>query len=144
MIMRIFRKTILAVAVLTASMAVSCAPRAIQGVIITGQNNHNWPVSSKAIKKTLENSGMFKADLAVSPKAGEDMSSFNVDFSRYRFVVLDYNGDSWSEPMRQAFLEYVRGGGGVIVYHAADNAFPEWDEYNRIIALGGWGDNGRG
>ena len=26
-----------------------------------------------------------------------------------------------------------------MVYHAADNAFAEWDEYNKIIALGGWG-----
>ena len=138
--MSIIRNSVIATAVICLSFLVSCAPRAIQGVIITGQNNHNWPVSSEAIKLTLENSGMFKMDLAVSPPAGEDMSSFSVDFSRYKFVVLDYNGDGWSGPMREAFLEYVRGGGGVIVYHAADNAFPEWDEYNKIIALGGWGD----
>ena len=30
-------------------------------------------------------------------------------------------------------------GGGVVVYHAADNAFPDWPEYNEIIGLGGWG-----
>ena len=29
-------------------------------------------------------------------------------------------------------------GGGVIVYHAADNAFAGWEEFNKIIALGGW------
>ena len=111
----------------------------VRCVIITGQNNHNWPVSHLALQRILEGSGRFTADLAVSPAPGEDMGTFSVDFSRYRLVVLDYNGDPWPEPMRRSFLEYVRSGGGVIVYHAADNAFPEWDAYNRIIALGGWG-----
>lgn len=117
----------------------ACAREPIQGVIITGQNNHNWPVSHKAIKMILENSRLFKVDIAVSPAAGEDMSSFDVDFSKYAFVFLDYNGDPWLEKMNTAFLEYVKNGGGVVVYHAADNAFTDWDEYNKIIALGGWG-----
>ena len=135
--MNIITKLSLTALIFTA-VSCGCARGPLQGVIITGQNNHNWPVSHKAIKMTLENSGMFRMDVAVSPAAGEDMSSFSVDFGRYKFVVLDYNGDSWPEPMKEAFLEYVRGGGGVIVYHAADNSFPDWDEYNKIIALGGW------
>jgi hypothetical protein len=52
--------------------------------------------------------------------------------------VLDYNGDRWSAETDSAFLQYVCNGGGVVVYHAADNAFADWDEFNRIIALGGW------
>ena len=121
--------------------AVLCAEarKPIRGVIITGQNNHNWPVSHKAIKMTMENSGLFCLDVAISPKEGEDMSNFSVDFSKYKLVVLDYNGDNWSAEMNAAFLDYVRGGGGVVVYHAADNAFTDWPEYNEIIALGGWG-----
>lgn len=117
----------------------ACSDKQMTGVIITGQNNHNWPVSHVALKKTLENSGLFKMDVAVSPSAGEDMSAFTVDFSKYKLVVLDYNGDPWSDDMKAAFEEYVRNGGGVIVYHAADNAFTEWDEFNKMIALGGWG-----
>jgi len=31
----------------------------------------------------------------------------------------------------------VQGGGGVVIYHAADNAFVNWPEYNKICALGG-------
>ena len=125
--------------ILAAVLITSCSRKPLPGVIITGQNNHNWPVSSEAIKLMLDNSGLFRMDVAVSPSAGEDMSSFSVDFSKYRFVVLDYNGDRWPESMDNAFLEYVKDGGGVIIYHAADNAFPEWEEFNRIIALGGWG-----
>lgn len=125
---------------LTAACCCHCkpAPEPIRAVIITGQNNHNWPVSSEALRLTLAQSGLFDVDMAVSPAAGEPMDSFRVDFSRYEVVVLDYNGDPWSPEMQQAFLDYVHAGGGVVVYHAADNAFPDWPEYNQIIALGGW------
>lgn len=114
------------------------AAKPIRTVIITGQNNHNWQVSHIALQKTLENSGLFTVDLAVSPGKGGDMESFNVDFSKYKLVVLDYNGDDWNAGMRQGFLDYVQKGGGVVIYHAADNAFSKWEEFNKIIALGGW------
>ena len=115
------------------------AQEPVHGIIITGQNNHNWPVSHQAIKMTLENSGLFSLDVAVSPKHGEDMSKFFVDFKKYKLVVLDYNGDNWSAAMNASFINYVLGGGGVVVYHAADNAFTDWQAYNEMIALGGWG-----
>ncbi len=137
--MRILHSLFVLTILFLVTLCSACARKPIQGVIITGQNNHNWPVSHKAIKMILENSRLFKVDIAVSPAAGEDMSSFDVDFSKYSFVFLDYNGDPWPEKMNAAFLEYVKNGGGVVVYHAADNAFTDWDEYNQIIALGGWG-----
>ena len=34
----------------------------------------------------------------------------------------------------------MRGGGGFVAVHAADNSFPKWPEYNEMIGLGGWGD----
>ena len=108
---------------------------AIKTLIITGQNNHNWKVSSAALEKILDDSGLFEAELAVSPPKGGNMAEFAVDFSPYRLVILDYNGDGWAGPMKTAFVDFVRSGGGVVVYHAADNAFPEWEEYSRIIGL---------
>ena len=112
----------------------------IKALIVTGQNNHNWQVSHVALQKTLENSGLFQVDLAVSPKSGEDMSSFILDFSKYGVVVLDYNGDNWPQQTNDNFLKYVNDGGGVIIVHAADNAFREWTEFQKVLALGGWGN----
>lgn len=77
-------------------------------------------------------------DFAISPEQGKDMSGFVLDFSPYQLVVLDYNGDSWPEETNRRFLEYVQNGGGVVIYHAADNAFSKWPEFNKICALGGW------
>jgi len=114
------------------------AKQPIKTLVVTGQNNHNWKVSHIAIKQILENSGLFTVDYAISPEKGQDMSGFVLDFSPYQLVVLDYNGDTWPEETNKRFLSFVENGGGVVVYHAADNAFPDWREYNEIIALGGW------
>ena len=114
------------------------ARKPIKTLLITGQNNHNWQVSHVVLKQILENSGRFSVDFAVSPSQGKDMSGFVLDFTPYELVVLDYNGDSWPEETNKRFLEFVQNGGGVVVYHAADNAFSKWPEFNKICALGGW------
>ena len=108
-------------------------------LIITGQNNHNWKASSPVLKTILDETGLFVSDIVITPEKGGDMNTFSPDFSKYKLVVLDCNGDSWSEKTKTAFLKYVSNGGGVVVYHAANNAFPEWKEYNEICGLGGWG-----
>ena len=117
----------------------SCTRQAsLKALIVTGQNNHNWQKSSLYLKNILEKSNIFTVDISVSPEKGKDMSEFIIDFKKYDVVVLDYNGDSWAEETQTNFVNYVKDGGGVVVYHAADNAFPDWPEYNEIIGLGGW------
>ncbi len=44
---------------------------------------------------------------------GGDMGTFNPDFSKYNLVVVDYNGDSWNEKTKTAFVDFVNKGGGV-------------------------------
>jgi hypothetical protein len=109
-------------------------------LIITGQNNHNWKASSPLLKQILEETGMFTAEVMITPEKGGDMTTFDPDFSKFKLVVIDYNGDNWSEKTNSAFLKYVRNGGGVVIYHAADNSFPAWKEYNEMIGIGGWGN----
>ena len=111
-----------------------------KALIITGQNNHNWKASSPILKQILNETGLFSAEIMTTPDKGGDMKTFNPDFSKYKLVVVDYNGDSWSEKTNTAFVDYVKNGGGVVIYHAADNSFPGWKEYNEMTGLGGWGD----
>jgi uncharacterized protein len=61
------------------------------------------------------------------------------NFSSYAVVVSNYNGDDWPADVRAAFTAYVKGGGGFVSYHAANNSFPSWPEYNEMIGVGGWG-----
>ena len=57
-------------------------------------------------------------------------------FSDYDLVVLDYNGPDWPAAMRDDFVSYVNDGGGVVLVHAANNAFRNWSEFNDMIGLG--------
>ena len=136
--MKNVRKLLHLIAIATLLAVSSCSNKPMRALILSGQNNHNWRVSHKVIKEILDNSGMFTSEIALTPSSGGNMESFNPQFDKYDVVVLDYNGDRWSAETDSAFLKYVRKGGGVVVYHAADNAFAGWEEFNKIIALGGW------
>ena len=117
----------------------ACQNRAdYKALIVTGQSNHNWEGAYPILKELLVQTNLFTVDVAKTPAKGGDMSSFQPDFKKYNVVVMDYNGESWSEKTKAAFLAYVKNGGGVVIYHEADNSFADWKEYNEIIGLGGW------
>jgi type 1 glutamine amidotransferase len=111
---------------------------AYRALIVTGQSNHNWKASAPILKVILDQTKLFTTDVATTPPEGKDLSDFKPDFGKYNVVVMDYNGDAWPEQTKAAFLEYVKNGGGVVIYHEADNSFADWKEYNEIIGLGGW------
>ncbi len=117
------------------------ADDALRVLIVDGQNNHHWQATTPVMKKAFEQSERFTVDVATSPPKGHRLKDFCPDFAAYDVVVSNYNGAPWSPEAQSAFLEYMRGGGGFVVVHAANNAFPNWKEYNRLIGLGGW--NGR-
>jgi len=127
--------TLLVLAVSTQAFAAE----KIEVLIVDGQNNHNWKATTPVMKQALEDAGIFDVDVATSPPKGGDMSKFQPQFSKYDVVVSNYNGQPWSESTQQALLDFVRQGGGFVVVHAANNAFAGWEEYNRMIGLGGWG-----
>lgn len=115
----------------------------IKALIVNGQMNasHDDNQSSPIIEKILEVTGIFNVETATTPAKGNDMSAFKPKFSDYDLVILDYDGDEWPEETKTNFVDFVKNGGGVVVFHSSDNAFPDWAEYNEIIGLGGW--NGR-
>jgi len=113
----------------------------LKALIVDGQNNHkNWPDTTRMMKEYLENSGRFTVDVATHAPKGED-PNFKPAFGNYAVVVSNFGHAAapWPAETRAAFEDYVRGGGGFVVIHAADNSFPEWAAYNEMIGLGGWG-----
>jgi type 1 glutamine amidotransferase len=142
-----------------AGSSVSAQPAAqesakLRALIVDGQNNHNWQQTTPLLKKFLEESGRFTVDVATTPpqrgrgrrgaaQEGETpppgMETFKPKFSDYQVVVSNYNGQRWSKETEDAFVAFVSGGGGFVTYHAADNSFPDWPEYNLMCGLGGWG-----
>jgi type 1 glutamine amidotransferase len=120
-------------------IAVAWAQPPYRTLIVDGQNAHNWKETTPVLKKLLEDTGLFTVDVATSPAKGQDMSGFKPNFAAYKVVVSNYQGDPWPKATEQAFVDYVKGGGGFVVFHFACAAFPQWKDYNEIIGLGGWG-----
>lgn len=134
-------KVAFAIAVLFSLIAftVNAQDAKFKALIIEGQNNHkNWPETTVMMKSYLEESGLFEVDVVRTKPKGTD-PEFKPDFSKYNVLVSNYNGASWPEETQKSFVNYIENGGGLVVIHAADNAFGKWKEYNEMIGLGGWG-----
>lgn len=135
-------------------------------LIVDGQNNHEvWPKSTIMMKQYLEETGLFEVDIcrtkftwraerekAYLSLAGvgetQDLKEPKTDpdfipaFKNYDVVVSNFGwrAADWPEETQKALEKFMKKGGGFVSVHAADNSFPEWYEYNRMIGLGGWGD----
>ena len=127
---------------LLASLALATSATAadkIKVLIVDGQNNHNWKMTTPILKQILEEPGIFSVEVSTSPGNGPGIATWHPKFADYAVVVSNYNGALWSPETREAFEKYMSDGGGFVPVHAADNAFPEWKAYNEMIGVGGWG-----
>jgi type 1 glutamine amidotransferase len=106
------------------------------------------PVAPKLTKdatpaqKTAHTESLTKHNAAVAAhKAAAPTlwAKWRPNFSAYNVVLSNYNGESWPAEVREAFVAYMKNGGGFVSYHAANNSFPDWPEYNAMIGVGGWG-----
>lgn len=135
-----------------------------KALIIDGQNNHSmWPKTTVMMKKYLEETGLFEVDVARTAFTwqGDDLvkeyplpgiqsepkpepvpdPNFKPNFSQYSVVVSNFGfgAAEWPQETQKGLETFVHNGGGFVVVHAADNSFGNWDAYNRMIGLGGWG-----
>ena len=117
------------------------AEPSLRALIVDGQNNHGcWPKTTAMMRKYLEQTGLFRVDVVTHAAKGGD-PSFQPAFADYDVVVSNFGHGAaeWPTATKAAFEAYVRDGGGFVVVHAADNAFPKWPAYNQMSGLGGWG-----
>lgn len=135
--------TALCVGLLMASSAL--AQEKVKVLIIDGQNNHSWAKMTPVHKATFEATGRFTVAVSTLPsnKAKADAwAAWKPEFAKYDVVVSNYNDGGkcrWPEERRKEFETFVAGGGGFVSVHAADNSSGDWPEYNKMIAVGGWG-----
>ncbi|MDD2600426.1 MAG: ThuA domain-containing protein [Kiritimatiellae bacterium] len=158
-------KRVFLAGLLAGTMCAAHAGDKLRALIVDGQNNHTaWPKTTVMLKDYLEKTGAYEVDVARTqytwngtqfkdflPLAGAGESQdlpqpkadpdFKPDFAKYDVVIsnLGFKAADWPEPTQRALEEYMQRGGGLVVIHAADNSFPDWKEFNRMIGLGGWG-----
>jgi uncharacterized protein len=121
--------------------------KSIKVLIITGDHGHNWKETTPFLKELLTKAGM---TVDVTETASRDLTPGNLE--KYDVLLLNYkdtkNGkpeSRWSEENQQAFINAVKGGKGLVVYHHASSAFtsgtPFDKEFEEAIA-GGWRKQG--
>ena len=137
----------------------------IKALIIDGQNNHGvWPKGTVMMKQYLEETGLFSVDVERTAYTwqGEDLitafplkggkqtvakpepmpdPNFKPDFFKYEVIISNFGWRAapWPEETQRSLESFVRNGGGLVIVHAASNAWGEWEEFNKMIGLGGWG-----
>lgn len=124
-------------------VCIASAADEINLLIIDGQNFHNWQATTPPIAEMLRETGRFRVEVVTTPDKDapeEAWNEFRPDFSKYGAVLTNYCGQPWPQEVNQAFEDYVRGGGGLVVYHFAVASFPEWEAYNDMIGMG-WRKN---
>lgn len=130
------------------SLLANDEPR-IRVLIVDGFSNHNWRLNTALIEGILRPVDLFDVSVSTAPSRADSAGwdGWRPAFEDYDVVIQTCNdiggGPSWPEAVQRDFERYVLGGGGVFVYHSGNNAFPDWEAYNRIIGLG-WRKAGEG
>lgn len=104
----------------------------INTLILSGTNNHDWTRTTPMAKKLLTDSGKFTVTVTEDPSTAlEDADAL----AKYDLIFDDYNGPMWSDKAKANFEAAIKGGTGLVVLHAADNAFPGWVEFEKMAML---------
>jgi len=127
---------LLCCAALAATAGAAAAPP-LRVLIFSGQNNHAWQETTPKLRDLLAAGGRFTVDVTDHPEQGTAEQ-----FARYDVILSNWNAfgpakvKAWPESVRQAFLQFIRGGKGLVVIHAGGSSFYDWPEYQQ--AAGAW------
>src|SRR5947207_10000052 len=106
---------------LLTSAFTSRAATPIRVMILDGESGgpyHQWQLITPALKKELDETGLFQVDVITAPPAGGNFSSFNPDFAKYQAVVFNYDApdERWSADLKASFERYMLNGGGFVSF----------------------------
>ena len=121
----------------------------IRVLIIDGFSNHDWKQSTLLLRGILDEAGGFEVNVSTMPGTGSaTWANWRPDFTAYDVVIQTCNDNGgngelagvkelpeWPEAVKKEFVEYVRNGGGVYVFHSAENAFVGWKAYEQMVGL---------
>jgi len=122
----------------------------IRVVLVDGQNNHQWPLTTPVMKKALEDSGKFTVEISTSTKRNQEKlipanwqsGPFPPDLSKFDVLLSNYNGEAWPKEMQKDLDERLKAGKiALSIVHAANNSFGGWNEYRQMIGMGWYGAN---
>lgn len=116
------------------------AAEPLRVLILSGQNNHNWQETTPFLKDMYETSGRFVVDVTNDPASltAETLKPYDVLVDNWS-AYPDMTGRQWG-PAEGAILDFVRGGKGFVLLHAATACFSDWPEFQEMAGCT-WGDD---
>ena len=135
--------TVLTVLSVMAAMWAGSDARAaepLKVLLLSGKNNHNWKATTPVLKKILEDSKRFTVTVTNDPATS--LAAPGLD--KYDVIVSNWAGfpkikdRQWGPKGEKAFLDFVKGGKGFALFHAASASFHTWPEFQQLIGAT-WG-----
>ena len=132
-----------------------CSVAAAEGktakvLIITGDHGHNWKETTPFLKDLLTKAG-HQVEVTETPR----LHLVSANLAKYDVLLFNYrntpkgakdNPDSvWTDDNKHAFVEAIRSGKGLVVYHHASSAFTgdsDFDKEFEKLSAGGWRKQG--
>ncbi len=123
--------------------AASGVPDPVKVLIVDGYGNHDWARTTRLVRGILDAGGQCETVVSTLPATADDpaFALWCPPFKDFDVVIQTCNdlggrGPLWPAPAREAFEQFVSAGGGVFILHSANNAFADWEAYNKMIGLG--------
>lgn len=114
----------------------------LRALVLSGANNHDWTNTTSAIRAILEETGRFTVEVE------ENVPDMNLGaFAPYAVIVSNFNTfgkdapakKSWDTATKNAFLDHIAKGNGLVIVHAGSSVFYDWPEF-QSLACGTWKD----
>ena len=122
----------------------------IRVLIVDGFGNHDWKQTTLWIRKILALTGQFEVAVSTVPDKtnAPGWLLWRPQFTNYDVVIQTCNDNAhngflkgvfpnpqWPEPAKNDFRDFVQNGGGVYIFHSAQNAFVGWGDYESMVGL---------
>ena len=107
-------------------------------LLLSGKNNHNWKKTTPALVKIFTKSERFTVTVTNEPEKlkAADFKACDVIVSNW--TPWPIRKRYWDAETEKAFLDFIRGGRGLVVFHAASTAFATWPEFQKLVGAT-WG-----
>jgi type 1 glutamine amidotransferase len=116
------------------------AKETIKVLLLSGKNNHEWQKTTPKLQEILTKSNLFSVSITERPDTLNEKS-----LNSFQLIVSNWNSwpeknCTWPETTKNAILNFVKNGKGMVFVHAAGSANYDWVEYQKMGGAA-WGDS---
>ena len=122
------------------SSTTSLAKGKINLLLLSGKNNHEWQKTTPKLQEIYTQSNLFSVTVTERPDTLSVKS-----LKPFKVIVSNWNSwpdknCTWSETTKNAILNFINNGKGIVFVHSAGSANYDWPDY-QSWGPASWGDS---